>query len=114
MVSLRPGLAGVAYRVNPKVVDPDLLGVDLVGLVVEDQCLDDRLAALDQDLEDPSALWCQRPFHPRILVDPDQEPLLGQACHRDLECHRDLGCHPDWECHLGRECHPDRECHRDL
>lgn len=107
----RPGLVGGACWLTLEVVDPDLQGLDLV---VEEQYKDDRLAALHQDLEDPSALWCRRPSHPRMLVDPDQEPLLVQACNRDL------GCHPGRECHRGRECHqgqewlPDQACHPDL
>lgn len=95
MVSHRPGLVGGACRVSKEVMDPDLQGLDLVGLVVEDQYPVDRLATLDQDLEDPSALWCQRPFHPRTLVDLDRESLLVQECHRELECHPDQEWVPD-------------------
>lgn len=107
----RPGLVGGACRLPLEVVDPDLQGLDLV---VEEQFKDDRLAALDQDPEDPSALWCRRPSHPRMLVDPDQEPLLVQACNRDLGWHPGRECRRGRACHQGQECHPDQECHPGL
>lgn len=93
-----PSLLGGAYRVTLEIVDPDLQGLDLVDLVVVDQYLDEPLRALDQGLEDPSALWCQKQSHPRILVDKDKESLPGRACHRDL------GWHPDQECQSDQEC----------